>query len=65
MVRSLITQTQNFIPTYDISKVEVVRGNIDLYCNANVDAVLHKLEYSDNTVYSVNDSSLTAWYPLD
>lgn len=45
--------------------MQAARGEVDLYFNPHIEKILIKLEYNESTVYTVEQSCMNVWYPLD
>jgi hypothetical protein len=54
MARSLITQSNYYIPTLEVNSIQETRKHIDLYLNPYVDQILRTLEYNDGTLYHID-----------
>lgn len=65
MARSLITQSNYYIPTLEVNSIQETRKNIDLYLNPYIDQILRTLEYNDGTLYHIDQKNMSVWYPLE
>jgi len=65
MARCLVSQSKSYFPEQDIETMQYVRGDLDLYFNPHVEKILIKLEYEESTVFTVEQSCMNVWYPLD